>query len=107
MFTNKDKFAEFVNKNNGDMQKVAIDVIGNAFMNAIYIDQESAVQSTYFHENAHIYWNALSDSDPVKKSLIELFKNDYSSMQLWLLILPILFLMKSNSILIQLSHDSS
>ena len=73
IFNSKKDFTEFVNKNGGDMDKVSIDAIGHAFQNVIYIDEENALQSTYFHENAHIYWDALSDTNPIKKALLNLF----------------------------------
>jgi hypothetical protein len=73
IFKSKSDFMDFVRKNGGDMNKVDIDVIGHAFKNAIYIDEENAVQSTFFHENAHIYWDALPETDPIKKQLRSLF----------------------------------
>jgi len=77
LFKSRESFLDFVNKNGGDMNKVDIDTIGNAFKSSIYIDEENAVQSTYFHENAHIYWDALEDNNSIKKALIDLFSDEY------------------------------
>jgi hypothetical protein len=49
---------------------------GAAFAHGIYINPNKAVQSTFFHENAHIYWALLPDSHSGKKELLDLFKTE-------------------------------
>lgn len=74
IFKSKEDFQNFINKHSENPEKVDIDTIGNAFQNAIYLDEDNAVQSTYFHENAHIYWDAMPENG-IKKQLRELFKD--------------------------------
>jgi hypothetical protein len=76
LFNNKDEFLSFVEKNGGDINNVSITAIGHAFQNSIFIDENEAVQSTYFHENAHIYWDALPKSNKIKNKLMDLFSEE-------------------------------
>ena len=54
-------------------------ILGAAVANTLYIDPNAAVQSTYFHEIAHMYWDALPDSDSVKSKLLEMFGGEESA----------------------------
>ena len=53
-----------------------INVLGAAIKNTLYLDETKAVQSSYFHEIAHMYWDALPENDPAKKKLLKMFDTE-------------------------------
>ncbi len=73
VFNNRAAFIRYVKKTFGHLEYFDANKIGAAFGNAVYIDPDNAVQSTYYHEHAHIYWHALPEDHPTKKKLIEMF----------------------------------
>ena len=75
IFKSQKDFMDFVEKNGGDTSNLDFDTLGAAFGNTIYIDEKNAIQSTFFHENAHIYFDALPDDNKTKQRLIELFED--------------------------------
>ena len=81
-FTDREAFFAFVEKWGGQGFNVDPHALGHAFRNAIFIDTEKAVQSSLFHEQAHIYWDALPDNHPAKEKLRKIYwdENMYSEM---------------------------
>jgi len=78
IFTDHQAFVDFVMKFGDRGFNVDPSALGHAFANAIYIDPTRAVQSTMFHEHAHIYWDALPNENKTKNALRELFKQQYT-----------------------------
>ena len=76
VFSTRKAFLDYVRKCFGDTRSFNMSAIGAAFGNAIFIDPESSVQSTFFHENTHLYWNALPIDHVSKKRLTEMFGSE-------------------------------
>lgn len=76
-FENRDAFYEFVEKWGVKGFQMSHEAIGHAFGDAVFIDPDKAVQSTQYHEYAHIYWEALPEDNPVKLEMIDLYKEAY------------------------------
>ena len=74
-FTNANEFQAWAKKN-GATENLDMKAIGARFKNAYWINPEKAHQEAYFHENAHIYWDMVEDTDPVKQRLVSLFNGD-------------------------------
>ena len=77
IFSDREKFLDFVAKHNGNLRDVSAEALGHAFRNAAFIDPTTAVQETIMHEHAHIYWDALHYTNPVKKALRDMFKKEF------------------------------
>lgn len=73
VFNNVQDFLDYIYKTIGRRENVDLRAIGAAFANAVYLSPDKAQQSTFFHEVSHIYWDALSNSDPVKKRMRMLY----------------------------------
>ncbi|MFA6916989.1 MAG: putative molybdenum carrier protein [Parachlamydiales bacterium] len=73
IFSSRTDFDKFVIDSFGSLSDVSLNTIGMTFRGAVWIDPERAVQSTFFHEHAHIYWAMLPNSNPIKKKLLEMF----------------------------------
>ena len=76
IFETKEAFLAFIKaqygwKGNFDMQS-----LGAVFKDAMFIDPTRAVQSTFFHEHAHIYWDMLPANHPIKKRMLKRFGGD-------------------------------
>ena len=78
IFTDHQKFVDFVNKFGDRGFIVDPEALGHAFANAIYIDPAKAVQSTMFHEHSHIYWDALPEDNKTKTALRNLFAEQFT-----------------------------
>lgn len=76
MFTGREEFIDFVIRNSERGLTVDPRAIGHAFKNAVFLDPNKAVQSTMFHEHAHIYWDALPSNDGIKRALIDIFERE-------------------------------
>ena len=76
IFANREDFLQFIQKTFGDISEMDLDVIGAAFANAVYIDENEAQQDTFFHEHSHLYWSALPEDMPIKKRLLEMFDKE-------------------------------
>jgi len=74
-FTNAQEFQAWAKKN-GVTEQLDMTALGARFKNAYWINPEKSHQEAYFHENAHIYWDMLSDSDLVKQRLTSMFNGD-------------------------------
>jgi len=76
-FSSREEFMDFVHKNGGNGREINPHALGHAFKNAVFVDTNKAVQSTVFHEHAHIYWDALPSDHPVKVKLSNLYKEKF------------------------------
>lgn len=75
VFDSSEEFQKFLDKSFPG-EKLDLSKIGAAIANAVYIDPLRARQSTPLHEFAHVYWDMLPDSDPVKKKLLEFYPDE-------------------------------
>ena len=48
-------------------------VLGATIGNSVFIDESKALQDTYYHEFAHMYWDALPDDNIIKQKMTEQF----------------------------------
>ncbi len=71
-----ESFKDYCEKTFGSVEQVNFTILGAALGNAIFIDPEKAVQSTGFHEFAHLYWHTLPDNHPAKVALLEMFEDE-------------------------------
>lgn len=69
VFNNVEDFLDFIYKTTKKRESVDIRAIGATLANAVYLNPDTAQQDTMFHEMSHIYWDALPDSNPVKKKM--------------------------------------
>ena len=72
VFRTPENFMDYLNKHFGSLGQFNMDALGAAFGNAAYL-ADDARQDTFFHEVAHLYWDALSDNDSHKQALRKLF----------------------------------
>lgn len=75
VFGDAELFQRFLDRNFPGA-KLDLSKLGAAIGNVIYINPNRAVQSTALHEYAHIYWDALPESDPLKKKISALFPSE-------------------------------
>jgi ribonuclease HI len=76
VFTSREAFRDFIKRQYAWEGDFDMDSIGMAFKDAVFIDPDKATQSTFYHEFAHLYWDALPSNHPVKKRLLKRFGND-------------------------------
>lgn len=81
IFKSVEAFKDFIRKIAGDPRSFDVRAFGAALGNGVYINPNTALQSTFFHENAHIYWNLLPDNHPGKLALLEIFGNEEDAVQ--------------------------
>jgi hypothetical protein len=75
-FTSREDFYAFVTRNHGSLRDVTMTEVGHAFRNAVFVDPDTALQSTAVHEYAHIYWDALPTDHPAKVALVNHFRTN-------------------------------
>lgn len=75
VFNDPKAFQEFLDKNFPG-QTLPMEALGAAIGRSVYINPNTAVQSTDFHEHAHIYWDMLPKNDPSKIQLMKKFGSE-------------------------------
>ena len=71
-FASAEEFQAFVDRVSPG-QQLDVSALGASIRNAYWINPESATQESILHEYAHIYWNMLPDSDPIKQRLLKAY----------------------------------
>lgn len=80
VFTDAKAFQDYLNKHFYG-ERLDITALGAAIGKAIFINPDSAVQSTEIHEFAHHYWDALPANHPAKIALIRFWRTEEKAIQ--------------------------